>query len=296
MNLVNILTENDEILSPRKDLVFKSLFTRKTEESKGAFLDFLSGILKKEVIDVTINENELAVNSTNEKQSTMDINCKCRDGEILNIEMQVEDKGVTGIRAEYNVAKLHGSQGIKGRDYSELNRTIQVTITDYSVYSDEIYIDEFTYTGTIGRKLIDSKTSIFIIELSKLSHLLEKPTKSLTKIEKWALYLKYVDDVTKRDFINSLLKEEVGLAMASSVLKTITNDELFRMELISKEKAAIDREADLIRAKREGREEGETNSFLLMISNGLMTYEKLSTLNLLSKKQLRTLREQLAKE
>lgn len=253
------LGPNEKIFSPRYDFVFKSMFTQNTPESKGALMDFLESVIGRKVADVIIIENEPAVTGPLEKQSTMDLNCKFNDGDQANIEIQLHSGDDMRVRAEYHLCKLHGGQAIKGKPYDALHYTYQITIADYPIFPDDIFFDAFMFRSAAGRSL-DGRTCIYFLELTKLGRLLEKPTQDLSRAEMWALYIKYVDDTKKRDIINQMIQKEAGLAMASTTLQKLAEDDAARVTLLSIEKAELDRESQLYYAKQKGieigREEG----------------------------------------
>ena len=94
--------------------------------------------------------------------------------------------------------------------------------------------------------------------------------------EHWAVYFKYLTDKTKRKKINKIIELNEGVAMASEVLITITEDEKERFRQLSKEKYELDRQSDLayeLEAKEKGRLEGK-NYVLELVAQGL-SYEEI---------------------
>jgi hypothetical protein len=81
----------------------------------------------------------------------------------------------------------------------------------------------------------------------------------MTKIERWACFLKHAKDDTKRDVINEILKNEGGIAMASSTLLTFSKDEAEMVNAKRREKLAIDWKSDLKDAERYGIEKVARN-------------------------------------
>jgi len=58
-------------------------------------------------------------------------------------------------------------------------------------------------------KLVGADAIIFL-ELSKLEDLLAKPVDTLTDIECWPMFFKYVTDKSKRDLLNKITKKEAN--------------------------------------------------------------------------------------
>ena len=112
------------LLNPCVDPIFKILFTDASDEAHQALTCFLSDILEKTVTDVVLQPNELSGESSSDKQSEFDINCKI-DGKVVNIEMQGENhKSDYGKRAEYHAAHVLNHYTQKGIDW-EYQRTQQ---------------------------------------------------------------------------------------------------------------------------------------------------------------------------
>jgi predicted transposase/invertase (TIGR01784 family) len=100
-----------------------------------------------------------------------------------------------------------------------------------------------------------------VVELEKGEGLLKKRVQDLSPLERWALFFRYLTDPGKRELINELLKEEEGIAMASEVLLEISRDEKQRAWLESEYKYAVDRQSDLVSARREGLAEGKVEGW-----------------------------------
>ena len=74
--------------------------------------------------------------------------------------------------------------------------------------------------------------------------------------EYWAIFFKYLTDKSKRSKINKLIELNEGIAMASKAVKWISEDEIERFRLMSKEKYELDKQSDLVTAERKARREG----------------------------------------
>jgi ATP/maltotriose-dependent transcriptional regulator MalT len=74
------------------------------------------------------------------------------------------------------------------------------------------------------------------------------------------VFFRYSADKEKRDKINEILRHEEGIAMAAEVLLTISKDEIERARLESEYKYEVDRQSELVTARREGVAEGEMNT------------------------------------
>ena len=99
---MGLLPMDIDILPPSDDRIFK-LIPTSSEEGKTVLMDLISSIIKRQVVDVVVRNNELPV------------------GEHKNL------KG----KSIYYLCDLHSSQPSKGKRYDRLAQTYQVT-SDFS--------------------------------------------------------------------------------------------------------------------------------------------------------------------
>ena len=105
------------LLNPCADPTFKILFTDESKEAKQALTCFLSDIIGKKVSNVVLQPNELSGETSTDKQSEFDINCKI-EGKVVNIEMQGLNKDDHfAKRAEYHVSHLYNHYVTKGLEW-----------------------------------------------------------------------------------------------------------------------------------------------------------------------------------
>ena len=78
----------------------------------------------------------------------------------------------------------------------------------------------------------------------------------MTDPEKWAVYIQYLTDRSKRSIINEIVAQEEGIAMASSVLVKVSRDEEERARIMRAEKTELDYISYMAHAKDEGYAEG----------------------------------------
>jgi hypothetical protein len=98
---------------------------------------------------------------------------------------------------------------------------------------------------------------MYTVELGKVGRLLKaKPPEEMTPVERWAIFMRYSTDVTKRDLMNRILCLEGGINMAANVLVTITKDDVERARLFSEYKYALDRQSEMVEARRSGEARG----------------------------------------
>jgi predicted transposase/invertase (TIGR01784 family) len=250
------ITFNSELLDPKMDIVFKAMLTSQSPESKKALIHFLSSVLQRNITEVTILNNELANTDISQKQSVFDIHVSFDEGDEADIEMQMELTESLTNRTEYNTAKLFSSQNIKGKAYANLKKAYAIIIMNFTLFKDRLdFYDEYMYRNSEGR-ILSGNTKIIYIELTKLGEAEKKSVSAMTRIEKWALFLKYANQKKKQSLIQEIISSEEGIRMGAEVLETISKDRKEFSRYFHQWKAENDRESQLVSAHRKGLAQG----------------------------------------
>ena len=80
--------------------------------------------------------------------------------------------------------------------------------------------------------------------------------KNLNEIEKWVIFLKYINDKSKRDLLNEIMGSNEGIREAGEILMTISADEREWAIQESRYKGKKDYESGLAASHAKGVEEG----------------------------------------
>ena len=254
------LEDDDDPIDIRRDNVFKAVFARETPESIGALSRLVSGLIGREISIVSTLANEPPINSLEDRQLRLDINCRAKDGELINVEMCFHPQPFEPVRLEFHTAKLFSGQDIRGADksYNKLNKTYQISIlAKERFFPDEDFFHTFEYYDPEKCVSLNGRTRIITLELSKLKPVVEKPAKEMSNPERWAVYFEYLTDKGKRSKINEIVSQEEGIAMASSLLIKVSRDEEERARIMRDEKIELDYQSYMTYAKEEGIEIGE---------------------------------------
>ena len=263
--------EDDEILDIRKDGVFKAVFAKDTPESLAVLSKLVSALISKEIIIFSIVTNEPVIENIHDIQFRLDINCRAANGELINVEMSLNPKPLETRRMEFHVARLLTGQDIRGvkKGYKALKQVYQITIlANAHIFKDEIYYHKFDFYDSVNQISLDGICSIITIELSKLKQILEKPVEEMSQSEKWAVYLEYLTDKSKRNIINEILEKEEGIAMASDSIYRISQDEVERARIMRAEKTELDYISYMDWAKETGFAEGHARGHADGLADG----------------------------
>jgi predicted transposase/invertase (TIGR01784 family) len=252
-------SDEDQILDPCKDIIFKCLFTRETDSARGALGSLVSAYVGRKTQILTITANEPPASNPHDRQIRYDITCKLEGGELANLEMTLYPKAFEAARLEYHTARLYINQNIKGDDksFDDLERAYQISLfAEKNLYDDDAWVHHFKYYDEERHISLGGRTEIITVELEKTDYLLTRPVQEMTVEERWALFFRYGSEKGQRALINELMAEEEGIAMAGKELLTVTEDERVQAWLMSAEKYELDVQSEKTEARRAGRREG----------------------------------------
>ena len=234
-------------LSPKLDVVFQALFGEIGNEriTKG----FLETILKRKIESIDLSKNPILRREfKDDKLGVLDILAELDGKEKCNIEMQLIDQSNIIERILYYWSRLYTRQIKTGEDYSLLEKTIVILITDFEVKN----LKEMDYHSVwkimdnkTGGKILTDKLEIDIIELPKI----KGREKEKDKLLDWLYFL----ENPKSERVTEKMRENKEIKEATEKLDSLSEDE--RMQRIAdlRLKAIMDEKA--IYAK--GLEDGE---------------------------------------
>lgn len=251
--------DEDNIVNPCLDNVFKAVFTKDTPESRGALQKLLSAIIGRDLQVIVITANEPPVEQMKERQIRYDISCRLSDGEVCNIEMTLNPNADEPLRLEYYSGKLFTGQNIRGQDhsYKDLKHSYQISlIANKPVVKDDEVVHHFRYYDEERGISLGGRTHIITLELSKLDEIAQKVVEEMTALERWLVFFKYTPDKRKRKLVNEIIKKEEGIAMAGEVLLSFTEEEAEYFRQLSELKYELDLQSEIVEGKRAARREG----------------------------------------
>ena len=261
---MGLLPHDIDILPASDDRVFKLLLT--SPKAKPGLIKLIAGVIRRNVLDVSVHSNELPVTDTKEKAERFDVNCKIDDGSQINLEMQAsrmkedvggEHRNLKG-KSIYYLCDLHSSQPSKGeKRYDRLARTYQVTFCSYTIFPkrDE-YVNSYSVRHDVDNELLSDAVQVVFIELSKLDEVIKKPVEEMTDLEKWSIFFQYAQDPDYREIVNKIIQSEEVLTVASELLMSISRNEQERAIFRSRRKFQTDYDSDMATSKDNGIAEG----------------------------------------
>ena len=150
----------------KNDILFKLLFT-KHPESLQRLVARLLGIQPDAITSFDIKNSEMPPEMIGKKFSRLDIVMMVNNQQI-DLEVQVENKGDYPARAMYHWARLYSNAlPVRGK-YSDLPRTIIISIINFTLYDCAEFHSEFQALEVTRHTLMSDKMAFHFFELPKL--------------------------------------------------------------------------------------------------------------------------------
>jgi predicted transposase/invertase (TIGR01784 family) len=159
---------NEElIVKPRNDVVFKTLFVEHTD----LLVDFLSYALNmptEEIADITITNPELIPGTYDEKFARLDLVLTQPNGTKINVEVQNSDKSNYKERSIFNCSKMFTKGILSGDEYKEIPRTICINIVQFPLFKDSDCVCTVFPTIQETGEIVTKKWEIIYFQTTKL--------------------------------------------------------------------------------------------------------------------------------
>jgi len=262
--MITKLPANADILPPSDDRIFKVLLTHKDAEP--ILRSVISAAIERKVESVQILNNELPTTDVGEKAQRLDVNCVIDGGDQVNVEMQCsrmeeavgESRSHKGFMNKYiyYMTDLHSSQKSKGVEFHKLARTYQITFCEYNIFPKHPdFVHRISMRRSDGEQVSD-QINMIIIEMKKLRGIWNKAAETLTQIEMWSTFFMFASKTKYRNLINNIISIKEEIAMASALLMKISKDDHERALFLSRKKAQMERDSDLLTVEERGWKKG----------------------------------------
>ena len=150
----------------KSDVLFKMLFLEYQHLLK-RLIAVLLDIPPDSITEFRITNTEMPPEEIGKKFCRLDINMIV-DGNMINLEIQVEDEGNYPERALYNFSRIYSSSLPAGKDYSLLPRTIIISIIDFELFDCEEVHSEFQVLEIKRHTPLTDKCGLHFFELPKM--------------------------------------------------------------------------------------------------------------------------------
>jgi len=254
--------ENEELLNPLVDIIFKSIFGNpKNTDILASFIKSVLNNFTDEYDNIKITDTNLKVESRDGKMGILDVKVHTKLGQTINVEVQVLPVPEFKERLMFYTSKMITEQIKKGEPYSKIKKVISISILDFELIKENrAYHNTFTlYDKNTQTQFID-KLEIHTLELPKIPVSDEN-----SALMNW---LKFLKSETKEEF-KMLAQKSPELQKAYEELAYLSQDENTREVYEATIKARRDEISRLEGAKNDGKMERDIEIAKKSLKEGL---------------------------
>ena len=150
----------------KSDVLFKMLF-REHQHLLKRLIAVLLEIPQASISEFYITNTEIPPEEIGKKFCRLDINMVVDDKRV-NLEIQVEDEGNYPERVLFHFARVYSASLPAGNDYSELPRTIIISIIDFELFNCDDVHSEFQVLEVKRHTPLTDKCALHFYELPKM--------------------------------------------------------------------------------------------------------------------------------
>ena len=243
----------EELLKPKIDVVFHSLFRKGNERITKALI---SSITREKIENIELDNDRYIVGKyPEEKLGILDLKATLNNGTICDIEIQLSNKGDTAERFLYYWSRIYSGQLVKGEEYKKLNKVIGIIILDYN-FEETKEIEQISTKWkikevTTGKELVLTDVlELYIIEVPKVKRILEKNPN-----DKLAQWIQFLDNPNEKE-VHRAMENNEEIKEAMEELEEISKIKQLRRIAELKDKAIRDEKNALAHAIENGKNIG----------------------------------------
>ena len=208
------------------DFAFKYVFGEDCKEANDALKSLLTVFLERKVNKVVVKNSEIVKDYSKMKSPRLDLLVEFDDRTMVDLEMQLrQTKDNLPIRFSYYLARLHGSQDMEGKSYSQLKETIVMVFFNLIIANDDI-CSLYTMRKCSGIPLVkeekEDRMKLITIEMPKVD--LNKPLEDMNEQEKMIYYFLNCQKGLDDSKIKMMIESDEVIQMLEKRVETISDD------------------------------------------------------------------------
>ena len=220
---IEVLMRSANLLN---DFAFKYVFGEDCKEANDALKSLLTVFLERKVNHVVVKNSEMVKDYSKMKNSRLDLLVEFDDQTTVDLEMQLrQTKDHLPNRFNYYLARLHGSQDMEGKSYSQLKETIVMIFFNLIIVDDDEICSTFTmrkWSGIPFVKESEDRMKLMTIEMPKVD--LNKPLEDMNEQEKMIYYFLNCHKGMDDSKIRMMVEKDVVIQMLEKRVETISDD------------------------------------------------------------------------
>ena len=209
------------------DFAFKYVFGEDCKEANDALKSLLTVFLERKVEHVVVKNSEMVKDYTKMKSPRLDLLVEFDDKTTVDLEMQLrQTKDNLLNRFNYYLARLHGSQDMEGKSYSQLKETIVMVFFNLIIADDDDICSLYTMRKYSGIPLVkeekEDRMKLMTIEMPKVD--LHKPLEDMNEQEKMIYYFLNCHKGMDDSKIKMMIESDEVIQMLEKRVATISDD------------------------------------------------------------------------
>ena len=220
---IEVLMRSANLLN---DFAFKYVFGEDCKEANDALKSLLTVFLERKVNHVVVKNSEMVKDYSKMKNSRLDLLVEFDDQTTVDLEMQLrQTKDHLPNRFNYYLARLHGSQDMEGKSYSQLKETIVMIFFNLIIVDYDEICSTFTmrkWSGIPFVKESEDCMKLMTIEMPKVD--LNKPLEDMNEQEKMIYYFLNCHKGMDDSKIRMMVEKDVVIQMLEKRVETISDD------------------------------------------------------------------------
>ena len=209
------------------DFAFKYVFGEDCKEANDALKSLLTVFLERKVNHVVVKNSEMVKDYTKMKSPRLDLLVEFDDQTTVDLEMQLrQTKDNLLNRFNYYLARLHGSQDMEGKSYSQLKETIVMVFFNLIIADDDDICSLYTMRKYSGIPLVkdekEDRMKLMTIEMPKVD--LNKPLEDMNEQEKMIYYFLNCHKGMEDSKIKVMIESDGVIQMLEKRVETISDD------------------------------------------------------------------------
>ena len=208
------------------DFAFKYVFGEDCKEANDALKSLLTVFLERKVNHVVVKNSEMVKDYSKMKNSRLDLLVEFDDQTTVDLEMQLrQTKDHLPNRFNYYLARLHGSQDMEGKSYSQLKETIVLVFFNVNLIENDRMCNTFTLKNEDGLSFVketEDRMKIRTVEMAKLD--VNKPLEEMNEQEKMIYYFLNCHKGIEDSKIKVMIESDGVIQMLEKRVETISDD------------------------------------------------------------------------
>ena len=231
MNDLNEMPTRKEVLMRSanllNDFAFKYVFGEDCKEANDALKSLLTVFLERKVNHVVVKNSEMVKDYSKMKSPRLDLLVEFDDQTMVDLEMQLrQTKDNLMNRFPYYSARLHGSQDMEGKSYSQLKETIVMIFFNVNIFENDNICNTFRYKCDGDLPFVkeekEDRMKLRTIEMPKVD--LNKPLEVMNEQEKMIYYFLNCHKGMEDSKIKMMIESDEVIQMLEKRVETISDD------------------------------------------------------------------------